>query len=423
MTEKSFIYDVEAVARRLLSTKFTTENRVQIEQFLEGIPENVAKEILDFTLKRELIHIIDGYAIRVKSENSKLPVIWDKDLVGIHIEEMNWYVKGYIPEKAIVMWAGKRASFKSWCALHLAISLTSGKSLFNRFETSKVSVLYIDEENGIETLKERVSKIKQGMGITENLDNLGFVSFEGIKLERQEWREKIKNFLSEHNPCVIIVDSFRRIISAEENDATEVNKVFTELIRPIIQEHNCTWILVHHLRKGVGGRSSDDIMDELRGSSELTNYADVVIIFERPPKVQNRFIFRQAKCRRAKEQPPFMIQLNWDETFNSLNFDTIGTAEEILDSIDVCCKRIMVWLEENNLVNFETKAIKTAMKTEGFSTATIERSLGVLVAQGKLLRPKRGHYLRIVETLENFEPSTHQFLQDGNEGVKDEKTT
>jgi hypothetical protein len=354
--------------------------------------------------------------IEHKIENLKiLPVIWDKDLVNIHLEEMKWYVKGYIPEKSIVMWAGKRASFKSWSALQLAVALASGKPLFNKFDTSKVSVLYIDEENGIETLKDRISKIKQGMDINETLDNLGYVSFEGIKLDRVEWRDKINNFLTDHNPCVIIVDSFRRIISAEENDATEVNKVFTELIRPITQEHNCTWILIHHLRKGVGGKAPEDIMDELRGSSELTNYADIVIIFTRPSKTQNRFIFREAKCRRAKEQPPYMIEMKWDETYNSLFFDTIGTAEEILDSIDVCCKRIMIYLEENNLISFEAKDIKEPMKKEGFFRATIDRSLTVLVNQSKLQRPKRGHYLRITETLGDYDASKTQLPQEANE--------
>jgi len=354
--------------------------------------------------------------IEQKIEDLKLlPVIWDKDLVDIHLEEMNWYVKGYIPEKSIVMWGGKRASFKSWSALHLAVALASGMPLFNKFETTKVSVLYIDEENGIETLKDRISKIKQGMGITESLENLGYVSFEGIKLDRIEWRDKINNFLTDHNPCVIIVDSFRRIISTEENDATEVNKVFTELIRPIIQEHNCTWILIHHLRKGVGGKAPEDIMDELRGSSELTNYADIVIIFTRPPKVQNRFIFREAKCRRAKEQPPYMIEMKWDETCNSLIFDTIGTAEEILDSVDVCCKRIMIYLEENNLTKFEAKDIKEPMKKEGFSRANVDRSLAVLVAQSKILRPKRGHYLRITDTLNDYDASKTQLPQETNE--------
>jgi hypothetical protein len=355
-------------------------------------------------------YILEDEAEEPTEEIKELPVIWDKDLKNIQSNpDMNWYVKGYIPEKSIVMWAGKRASFKSWSAMQLAIALASGKALFNKFETSKVSVLYIDEENGIETLKERISKIKRGMGITEDLDNLGYVSFEGIKIERIEWKNMVKDFLSKHTPCVIIVDSFRRIISAEENDATEVNKVFTECFRPIAQEFDATWILIHHLRKGVSGRASDDIMDELRGSSELTNYADVVLIFERPQKTQTRFIFRQAKCRRAKEQPPYMIEMKWAEDNSSLEFETIGTAEEILDSIDVCSKRIMIWLEENNTIEFQTKDIKDTMKKEGFSTATTNRSLGVLVSQGKLLRPTRGHYLRNVV-------SENQSYQDTKEG-------
>lgn len=184
--------------------------------------------------------LLNGFKEEATDDSKKLSIVWDRDLKNIKTEQVNWYVKGYIPEKAVILWAGKRASFKSWSALHLAVSLASGRPLFNKFEVSKVSVLYIDEENGIETLKDRISKIKNGMGISEDLENLGYLSFESFKLDRAEDRGRIRNFLAEHNPCVIIADSFRRIISTEENDATEMNKVFTELIRPITQEHNCS---------------------------------------------------------------------------------------------------------------------------------------------------------------------------------------
>ena len=330
-----------------------------------------------------------------------LPVLWDKDLSKIKTIEKRWHITGLIPEKAVTVLGGKRASCKTWTGLNLAVSLASGKPLFGSIETKKSWVLYIDEETGIETLAERLASIKKGFGITESLENLGFMSFEGFRIDEEDRRQELEEFLSYHKQCVVIVDSFRRIISCEENDAGEMSRLFTDVIRPMIEKYDSSFLLIHHLRKGLE-KSGGDPMDELRGSSELANYADVILLFRRVPKTQNKFILSQAKCRRALEQQPLTIQMNWSEDKSSVTFENLGSAQDILDSIDRCCVEIMTWTEENNTSQFKTEEVQKSMQGREFSRTTVTRSLTVLEGQNKIKRFKRGLYQVSTNTLNDF---------------------
>jgi hypothetical protein len=418
--EDGFVFDEVALANKVLSM-LVGRNDITIaeaeNEFLRTSAEGEITEeekarilaifakILDYWLIRGSIKIENGIITHIGSTPLelegpyKLPIICASELDNVNIRPVEWYLDGYLPKKSTVLLAGKRASYKSWVALYLSCVLSIGQVAFSKFPTKKVSVLYLDEENGLETLKERLKMIAKGIGIeTSSLDNLFLLSHEGFKIEANEQREKLRNFLEDHSPCVVIVDAFRRIINAKENDATEVSNIFTEYIRPIIQRYDSTWILVHHLRKGLKGTNSNDLMDELRGSSELVNYADCVLIFERNSRMPNRFILRQPKCRKAMEQPPIIIELSWLED-GSVVFNLIGNAEEILDSIDLCSRDVMVWLEESNTIEFKTKDALDNMRAKGYSESTIKRALSDLVMSGKIMRPSRGNFIRVTSTL------------------------
>ena len=174
-----------------------------------------------------------------------------------------------------------------------------------------------------------------------------------------------------------------------------MNEVFTKDIQPLMVKYSSTWILIHHLRKGIAGKDPFDKMDELRGSSEITNYADVVILFER--KGADRVILRQLKCRRAKEKEGQIIEVKWNPTETAIYLNAIGTAEDILNDVEICAKQILVWIEEDKIGMFQTKDIKEKFKGK-YSSRTIDRALSELVMRGKLVKPKRGQYIPTKET-------------------------
>jgi hypothetical protein len=347
-------------------------------------------------MKKEKDKIIEKYEQTTKEEFRDIKLYTFEDLKNIESAKQEWIVENLIPEGSVVLLAGKRASFKTWVVLELIKSISLGQAFLEKFQTKKVGAWIIDEENGIQTLKERLFKL-----VDENtkLDGVYFTSFEGIKLDRRDWFEKVKQKLNEHPEIkLLVIDSFRRVSGIEENDAGEISEFLTTKLRPLSLEYGLTIILIHHLRKSLG-RNPTDEMDEIRGSSDLANYSDVVIILERPKGSRNRVILKQVKSRRSPELEPLLIDIDWSD--NKVKFTCQGSALEYLNDVERCKHQILVWIEENNITTFQRKEAIEVMKSYNFSSKTTQRALTELIAQGKLLKLKKGVYAK-PETLASY---------------------
>jgi len=377
--------------------KETLISQVEREEITERAAEELKIEKAKAKLRLAEDLLAEGrikYAAELATEKNddiprkQLNVIWDKDLASLVIERPKWVVDRWIPQLGITTVAGKRSSFKSYLAMHMAACAASGKPMLSTFRVEPTNVLYVDAENGVEALQWRVEEIKKGMGITEPLEKLGFVSMVGLKLEDAGWRDAIEEFLKEHNPCIIIVDSFRRIIEAEENDAGQMNEIFTEYMQPLTMKYNCSWVLLHHLRKSIAGNSSEDVLDEIRGSSELANISSSVIVLKRN-RGSSQFMLINAKSRNAKEQPTLLVEVLWPDD-GSVIFENLGATEETQLAEIICGQAIMKWVGESGRVEFKTKDFLENIK--GHSERIIHAALGLLVKDGKLDKPQRGTY-------------------------------
>ena len=330
---------------------------------------------------------------KVEKDRPTFDVMSDEELDRYDPAEIKWYVDSFVPDSAIVVWGGKRSSFKTWAVLSMIISLATGKKFLNVYPTEPVDVLFMDEENGLDVLKERVGMIKKGLGISEPLKRVFYSSYSGMKIDTERGRKELEKWLASHSPCIVVTDSFRRVISAEENDATEMNRVFTEVLRPLGKKYKVSWILIHHARKGVAGTKPDDIMDELRGSSEIANVADSIIVQERRRKEPNIFVLYQPKSRRKGEMSPQKIEAVF-EGDGSVSFEYRGIAEDEVSAIQLCSRRIMALMEEEKIFKFQTKNMLVAMSAENYSRALTERSIKSLVEEGILVRVKHGVYCK-----------------------------
>jgi len=78
-----------------------------------------------------------------------------------------------------------------------------------------------------------------------------------------------------------------------------------------------------------------------------------------------------------------------------------GSALEYLNDVERCKHQILVWIEENNITTFQRKEAIEVMKSYNFSSKTTQRALTELIAQGKLLKLKKGVYAK-PETLASY---------------------
>lgn len=373
------------------------EIRREIERVLNYFNQKPFKEkerrffiqkIKQFIFLRNLNYKEEVKEVEEKEED-ELKVVFDKDLDSLEFKEVEWIIPEILPEKSICFIAGKRGTFKSFLSMVISYCLPNELPLFNKFPVKKAAVLYLDEENGLNLIKERANKIKKGLNITQGSEDIAFVSFQNIKLDNSYLIEKFEDFIMKFRPKVIIVDSLRRFVSFDENDAGLVSRLFTDFLRPLSEKYGVSWVLLHHLRKGMAGKNPIDDMDELRGSSDLANYADVIMIVQRN-KGSEGFILKQAKCRYKQEMNPKIINMEWTE--DSLKMECLGDAEENLFADEACANLIIKWLSETEKASFNRKEAIDAMKSQRQSKATIERALRILINNTKLIKPKRGVY-------------------------------
>lgn len=326
--------------------------------------------------------------VDLRKSGREIKIYSDEDLGKMELKPVEWCVEKLISKKSITILAGKRGSFKSLGAIHVAVCISAGVPVFNEYATEGSVVLYVDEENGLDILKERIYKIKKGLGIEKNLP-LFFTSFENIKLDLVEWRKKLEEILEKYKPSVVIIDSLRRVITGDENIAGTISQLFTDIIRPLTEKYDLTWIILHHMRKGMG-RAPMDEMDEIRGSSDLANYSDNILLFNKPKGTPNTLILKQVKCRRAPEQSAIAVQLVWDD--NNLQLSYVGEATDSLYADQMCADMITNWLGEERKTEFTTAEVQEALLNQKQSRASIYRALALLQEQERVRKEKRGHY-------------------------------
>jgi len=251
---------------------------------------------------------------QITEQKEGIKIIWEYELPNYIEEEKEWIIEKLIPTKSVCILTGKRGTMKTFIALNMAYAIASGSDFLNKYSTRKGSIIYLDKENGIGIMKDRTFMVKKGMELENQNLNIGFICFSQLKIDKLGDIIEIEKIIEKYNPLLLIVDTYRRGISFDENDAGEVSKLFVDTLRPLVEKYDLSIILIHHDRKSGYGRG--DEMDEIRGSSDLANYADIIIKMQRD---KGNLILKQLKNRNAKEEQPIKICSDFDKESQSIS--------------------------------------------------------------------------------------------------------
>ena len=167
---------------------------------------------------------------------------------------VNYLVDPLITAGSRVMVYAEWASYKTFLLLHLALHLAAGREWLGQFHIpSAKRVLYIDEEMSQHELCRRIKRLAMGAGL--EAEDLPFraLSRQGIRF-RDGMATALLLQLEKHAfvPEVIIVDSFRRVLSGSENDSEDVADLW-RLVDPLMltddPASDRTLLVTHHMRK------------------------------------------------------------------------------------------------------------------------------------------------------------------------------
>lgn len=346
--------------------------------------------------------VVDNY-------EEKMVVMDYKSLMNYKIVKQPYLIDNILPEGEVVILAGKRGDGKTWIAMEEGLGVCSGTDVFGEKVKEKKKVMFIDEEGGEGNMANRMQLLAKGKDL-EN-DDLDFISlsFSGLKLD-QPMSKKFKEFeelLDRHRPNLVIIDCLQRVVSIDiDKENAQISEMFTGIMRPFIKKYGMTFLLIHHLRKSPTGNqgNSSDPLDEIRGGSEITNYARCVQSCSQPKNQKKQddgsmmLVFKILKMSNAPMIEPKVLNFqpnNADpELSTQIKIDYLGKVEDVLKAEKQAANAIMEYLLENQMTGeFTTKEITDNEAKIGFKRTWLGKGLKELVDEGKLERLKRGIYI------------------------------
>jgi archaellum biogenesis ATPase FlaH len=225
--------------------------------FIQKLREMNLKEIENFS--RQLQRATGKLSPHEKKDHQVNPVKVLKkgsDLMNLECK-VEWIIDKLLPKQSITLLHGKGGIGKTWISLILGNAVSKGIS-FMDLPTELTPVIFVDFENSLPVLVERVKKI----GASEVLFWHNTNEKRPPKLDREDW-EQYKSL-----PIgVLIYDTLRASQGKDENDSRDMAFVMSRLKE--LRDMGFTIVLLHHTPK-----SNDRTY---KGSTAIMDLADHVL--------------------------------------------------------------------------------------------------------------------------------------------------
>ena len=181
-------------------------------------------------------------------------------------------INGILRKHRKMLLSGPSKASKTGLLMELALALASGGSWLG-FSCTKSRVLYIDLENDETTSINRFFDINHHMSGTENIpQGLDMINWRGETAPLDELKGKIIDLAQDYD--VIILDPMYKIITGDENSATDMS-YFCRQLDEIIAATGVSVIYCHHHSKGAQGQKK--AMDRASGSGVFARDADALL--------------------------------------------------------------------------------------------------------------------------------------------------
>jgi hypothetical protein len=190
------------------------------------------------------------------------------------VKPPTWLVDGIATEGSVGFIGGAPKSFKSWFALDLALSVSTGSLFLDYFRVVKPGrVLYIQEEDSAITVKARSKKIWRSKstdkmvlergevywlpGSEEEFDpNIDIYCMEGFTVSEGHWQEWLDQTMAdaaeEGDPYVLVlIDTLMNVAGdVDENKSQQMTTIIYKPMKVLMRKHNAALRFVHHMGKG-----------------------------------------------------------------------------------------------------------------------------------------------------------------------------
>lgn len=245
----------------------------------------------------------------MSSQENPLPIKPISSLLSYNFPPTRWIVEGILPAEGLTIMSAAPGSFKTWVMLEIALSVTNDRKLFDTYETSKTSVLLVDEESGPRLLQERFNKL----GAAKDLD-VYYISRSGRKVT-QEYIDDLLSVCVEKQIGLVMFDSLVRLHTGDENTSKDMSQLF-DLFKQLT-DNGLGILIAHHNRKSMPG--SFNPSGDMRGSSDILAAVDCHMALSRQAN-SDYIAVQQTKNRYMKEVRPFKLRFNETNGMSAFHF-------------------------------------------------------------------------------------------------------
>lgn len=173
------------------------------------------------------------------------------NMENVHSKEVEWLWYPYIPYGKITIIEGDPGEGKTTLVLQLASLLSKGDKLpLNDYLPETHKIIYQTAEDGLEdTIKPRLVEAKA------DCKNIYVIDESKTPLSMLD--ERIEEAIAQTGAHLLILDPIQAYIGADinMNKANEVRNVMAQ-IGKIAEKYNCAVVLIGHMNKGSGNKSS-----------------------------------------------------------------------------------------------------------------------------------------------------------------------
>lgn len=306
---------------------------------------------------------------------------------------VEYLIDGLIPAGCLAIMAGESGIGKSWLALDLAVAVATGTPVWGRFPVKRPGpVLYVDEENPKDLVKERLTSLigARGLGGAKELP-ISFLIRRRVRLDLPDRLEILRQIVSDLSPCLIIFDSFPRLHELDDNSGQDVTRLMHALDSLRDSDPARVFLTVHHFRKLS---HINTLTQRLKGNPETLYAADIYLACRRNGA---DIIVDIPKLRHTKEPPSFSVCM---EELNGIRFTaTEGNARKVkADRAEEVKEFVLARVRDESGIS-RPELVRLGW-SEGYSEKDIDAARRKLETEGKIEvpigNPKR-HYLKLTE--------------------------
>lgn len=320
----------------------------------------------------------------------------DMGLLSEPCPEPEWLIEGRMTRRSLTLLGAKPGIGKSWTALDLAISLTTGRDWIGHTIPGRFRVLYIDVENGEVLARRRLQQL--GADPAAMGDRLYYVT-EAVIFPGGDDSRRYRDTLEAFQPDLVVIDTLASSAPSAEKD-TEAMSLFLNDIWHRAREAGASVLVLAHLRKSQQGAGKDDPLDSFRGAGHLAGAASRAWLLD--PRGPEKFVLRDVKTREFPACRPTVIELvDQDMPPGSLvpkrtTVTVDGYEEDDLSPDMQFQTAALEFIDSHPVGQVTTANLLHLGESIGMPAKTVNNLLTRLVNDGVLDRPRKGHYSRPV---------------------------